>query len=156
VLVVAGLAPLLYGVAAMVDGALLVEISGTLSRASMTLTPELDYVRKPLGLYVAMSGALLLYAATDPRRHRVIVTWGALLLLGRGLQRLLVTRELHDVFGIPMGLNVAHSVYLLALGLTLLALRPRGAAATAGEGRVPPPAFDRSATGAGHAAGVIT
>ena len=132
---VAGLAPLLYGLAAMADGALLVEISGTLSRASLTLTPELDYVRKPLGLYVAMFGALLLYAATDPWRHRAIVTWGALLLLARGLQRLLITRELHDVFGIPMGRNVLHAGYLVALAVTLLALRlrppaPRGGRAT--------------------------
>jgi heme A synthase len=141
--VVAGLAPLFYGLAAMLDGRLLVEISGTLSRASFTMTPELNYVRKPLGIYVAMFGALLLYAATDPVRHRAVITWGALLLLGRGVQRLLITGELHEVFGIPMGLNVLHCAYLIALAVTLLVLRPRRAQPPGGgAGRVPAPALD--------------
>ena len=142
VLAVAGLAPLLWGLVAMVDGRLLVEMSGTLSRASFTLTPELDYVRKPLGIYVAMFGALLLYAMADPVRHRAIITWGALLLLGRGLQRLLITEELNRVFAVPMGLNVLHSAYLLALAVTLLALRPRRADG-AGGSKVLPPADER-------------
>ena len=124
-LVVAGLSPVLWGTAAMLDGRVLVEMSGVLSRASWTMTPEVDYLRKPLGIYVAMAGALLLYAAVDPVRHRAIVTWGALLLLGRGVQRVAMTSELHQVFAIPTAVNVLHGVYLLAVGATLLALRPR-------------------------------
>jgi hypothetical protein len=127
VLAMAGLGPLLYGLAAMGDGRLLVAISGALSNASVTMTPELDYARKPLGLYVAMSGALLLYAIVDPVRHRAIITWGALLLLARGVQRGMVTGELHEVFAIPLGLNLLHATYLVGLAVTLLALRPRPA-----------------------------
>ncbi|PYM22697.1 MAG: hypothetical protein DMD80_27885 [Candidatus Rokuibacteriota bacterium] len=88
------------------------------------MTSELDYARKPLGIYVAMVGALLLYTIVDPLRYRAVVTWGALLLIGRGVQRLLIAGELHDLFAIPFERNLVHVVYLCALGTTLLVLRP--------------------------------
>jgi len=88
------------------------------------MTPEPDYARKPLGIYVAMVGALLLYTIVDPVRYRAVVTWGALLLIGRGVQRLLIAGELHDLFAIPFERNLVHVVYLCALGTTLLVLRP--------------------------------
>jgi heme A synthase len=90
-----------------------------------------------------MTGALLLYAVGDPARHRAIITWGALLLFARGLQRLLITGELHEVFAVPVGLNVLHSVYLLVVSATLLALRPRRPDA-AGGSKVLPPADERN------------
>jgi len=74
--------------------------------------------------YVAMVGALLLYTIVDPLRYRAVVTWGALLLIGRGVQRLLIAGELHDLFAIPFERNLVHVVYLSALGTTLLVLRP--------------------------------
>ena len=116
--------PLLYGVAALLDARLLMDVTGLLSRASYTMTPELNYARKPLGIYVAMFGALLLYTIVDPVRYRAVVTWGALLLIGRGVQRLLIAGELHDVFAIPFERNLVHVVYLCALGTALLVLRP--------------------------------
>ena len=121
---VAGAVPLLYGVAALLDARLLMDVTGLLSRASYTMTPELNYARKPLGIYVAMFGALLLYTIVDPVRYRAVVTWGALLLIGRGVQRLLIAGELHDVFAIPFERNLVHVVYLCALGTALLVLRP--------------------------------
>jgi hypothetical protein len=110
------------------------DVTGALSRASYTMTPELDYARKPLGLYVMMSGALLLYAIRDPVRYRAVVTWGALLLIARGLQRLVIADELHGLFGIPFARNLVHVVYLCALGAALLVLRP-SSGAPAGPGR---------------------
>jgi hypothetical protein len=138
VLALAGLTPLLYGLAAMIDGHWLAAISRVLSSAAISMTPELEYARKPLGLYVAMSGALLLYAIADPVRHRTIITWGALLLLARGVQRGLLTRELHQIFAIPLALNLLHAAYLVGLALTLLALRARlSSAAGASDQTVP-------------------
>lgn len=122
VLVLAGLPPFLYGLAAMADPDLLVGITAVFSAGSVTMTPELDYVRKPLGLYLAATGALLLYAARDPARHRAIATWGALVLLARGLQRLALTAELSATFGIPPARNALHCAYLVAVAVTLLAL----------------------------------
>ena len=126
-LLLAGVVPRLYGLAAMLDARLLKDITGLLSRASYTMTPELNYARKPLGIYVAMFGALLLYTIVDPVRHRAVITWGALLLIGRGLQRLVIAEELEALFAIPAGRNLAHVVYLCALGTTLLLLRPKPA-----------------------------
>ena len=64
--------PLLYGVAALLDARLLMDVTELLSRASYTMTPELNYARKPLGIYVAMVGALLLYTIVDPVRYRAV------------------------------------------------------------------------------------
>jgi hypothetical protein len=125
VLFVAGVVPLLYGLAALADARLLMDVTGLLSGASYPMTPELNYARKPLGIYVAMFGALLLYTIVDPVRHRAVVTWGALLLIARGLQRLVIAGELEAVFAIPPARNLVHVVYLCAVGATLLALRPR-------------------------------
>ncbi len=127
-LVLAGAVPLLYGLAALLDARLLMGVTGLLSSASYTLTPELNYARKPLGVYVGMFGALLLYAALDPARHRAVITWGALLLIARGLQRLVIAGELHELFAIPFARNLAHVTYLCALGTALLLLRPPPAA----------------------------
>ena len=124
VLLLAGAAPLLYGLAALLDARLLMDVTGLLSRASYTMTPELNYARKPLGIYVAMFGALLLYTIVDPLRYRAVITWGALLLIGRGVQRLLIAGELRELFAIPFERNLVHVVYLCALGTTLLVLRP--------------------------------
>ena len=124
VLLLAGVVPLLYGMAALLDARLLMEVTGLLSRASYTMTPELNYARKPLGIYVAMFGALLLYTIVDPVRYRAVITWGALLLIGRGVQRLLIAGELRELFAIPFERNLVHVVYLCTLGTTLLVLRP--------------------------------
>ena len=124
VLLLAGVVPLLYGVAALLDARLLMDITGLLSRASYAMTPELNYARKPLGIYVAMFGALLLYTLVDPVRYRAVITWGALLLIARGLQRLVIGAELNELFAIPVARNLVHVVYLCALGTTLLLLRP--------------------------------
>jgi hypothetical protein len=105
-----------------------VDITGLLSGARYTLTPELDYARKPLGIYVAMFGALLLYTSVDPVRYRAVITWGAVLLIARGLQRLAIAGELHELFAIPFARNLLHVVYLCALGTALLLLRPPAAA----------------------------
>src|SRR5881409_2654514 len=48
------------------------------------MTSELDYARKPLGIYVAMVGALLLYTIVDPLRYRAVVTWGSAADRARG------------------------------------------------------------------------
>jgi hypothetical protein len=71
-----------------------------------------------------MFGALLLYTIVDPPRYRAVITWGARLLIGRGVQRLLIAGELHELFAIPFARNLAHVAYLCALGTTLLVLRP--------------------------------
>ncbi|HEV8584741.1 MAG TPA: hypothetical protein VGT02_07200 [Methylomirabilota bacterium] len=127
-LVLAGAVPLVYGLAALLDARMLMNLTGLLSGAQYTLTPALDYARKPLGIYVAMFGALLLYTIADPARYRAVITWGAVLLIARGIQRLLIAGELHELFAIPFARNLVHVVYLCALGTALLLLRPPAAA----------------------------
>lgn len=119
--------PLTYGIAAVISGALVVKITAILSQGAVTLTPELDYLLKPLGLYLLAFGVLMAYAIVDPAKNRPIITWGAIVLFLRAIQRLVLTRELHDLFDIPVGLNLAHVGYLALMGSILLLLRPRKA-----------------------------
>jgi hypothetical protein len=117
--------PLVYGTAAVVSGAHIVAITALLSSGSVTLTPELDYLLKPLGLYVLMFGALMAYAIFDPLKNRAIITWGALVLFLRAMQRLFLTNTLHDLFGIPIGRNLVNVGYLALMAFILLVLRPK-------------------------------
>ena len=103
----------------------MVKITGLLSQGTVVLTPELQYLLKPLALYIMMFGALLIYAALDPEKYRAIVIWGALVFLLRGLQRFLVTEELNRLFEIPQTLNLIHVGYLFLLAVSLRLLCPK-------------------------------
>jgi uncharacterized membrane protein len=121
----AALPPIIIGLIATISGKGVARISGTLSQTSLTITPEFNYLLKPLGLYVAMFGCLMAYATLDPVKNRVIITWGSIVFLLRALQRLSLTRELYKLFNIPMTLNVLHCVYLAFIALVLWLLRPK-------------------------------
>lgn len=125
VLLIVAVPPLVFGLAAAISGDFVVKIAGVFSRAAIVLTPEIDYLLKPLGLYVLMFGALMAYAAVDPVKNRVIITWGGVVLFLRAVQRLVLTAELSDLFLIPVGLNLVHVAYLASLSLVLLLLRPK-------------------------------
>ncbi len=124
VLAIAAVPPIVYGLVAITRGTLIAEVSSVLSRASVTVTAETDYLLKVLGLYILAFGLLLACAIRNPVKYRIIVTWGGLVFLGRALQRLLLTQELRALFDVPYGVNLAHVTYLAVLGLTLLWLRP--------------------------------
>jgi hypothetical protein len=68
---------------------------------------------------------LMAYAIIDPAKNRAIITWGALVLLLRAMQRLLLSRILHDLFDIPIERNLVHVGYLALMAFILLALRPK-------------------------------
>lgn len=126
VIIIAAAFPLFYGVSAMVKPKVIERVTWTLSRGTVDTrkNEEAVYLLKPLGLYILMFGALLLFSATDPVQHRVIIIWGAALLALRGVQRIFITRQLHALFGIPPARNVVNAAYLLALATTLVALCP--------------------------------
>lgn len=129
VLVLVALPPLVEGIAGVTDGAWVAEWYSFSSRATVTLTPEMNYLLKVLGIYLMLFGALMAYASTDPKRHRPLITLGVMVLLLRAFQRLSLTRELQELFNVPVGLNVLHVMYLLSLALTILWLRPKRSAA---------------------------
>ena len=124
VLLIASVIPIVYGMVAIIRGTLIGDVAAVLSRASVTVTAEMDYLLNVLGLYILAFGLLLAYAIRDPLKYRIIITWGGLVFLARAVQRLLLTQELHAMFDVPYGVNLAHVAYLTLLGLTLLLLRP--------------------------------
>jgi hypothetical protein len=127
VIIWAGAFPIFYGAAGLLSAENLVRISEVLSQGSTVLTPEMQYLIKPLSLYVLMFGALLMVAAVDPERYRGIIIWAAILFFMRGLQRLSITDELNQLFGMPAGRNLMHVGYLFLLAAVLWLLRPKAA-----------------------------
>jgi hypothetical protein len=125
VLAVASIPPLLFGLGATISGKYAARYAAVLSRASVRLTPELNYLLKPLGLYVMMFGVLMGYAMIFPAESSSIITWGAAVLFLRAIQRIVISRELQKLFNIPVGLNLLHCAYLFLLALTLVLLRPK-------------------------------
>lgn len=124
-LAVACLPPMIIGMAGAISGEYAAKVGEILSRASIPVTPEINYFAKPLGLYVFMFGCLLAYTIIDPVKYRAVITWGAILFFLRGIQRLSLTPELHRLFGVPVALNILHGSYLIALALALWLLRPK-------------------------------
>ena len=114
--------PIFYGVCAMISGRLVLKVSAMLSGAKGNISPEIDYLLKPLGIYIFMYGLLFAYAATDPVHYRVVVIWGAFVLLMRGVQRTALTRKLNQMFHITESTNIAHGIYLIALSSAILLL----------------------------------
>jgi hypothetical protein len=125
VLVLACLPPIIIGIVATISGQQVAKIARFLSQAAVTMSPEFNYLLKPLGLYVAMFGCLMAYTIFDPIKNRAIITWGAILLFFRGVQRLSLTKELHKLFDIPIALNILHSLYLFLVALIIWLLRPK-------------------------------
>jgi hypothetical protein len=125
VLALASIPPLLFGLGATISGKYAARYAAVLSRASVTLTPQLNYLLKPLGLYVMMFGVLMGYAMVYPSESSPIIAWGAAVLFLRAIQRLVITRELQKLFNIPLRLNLLHCAYLFLLALTLILLRPK-------------------------------
>lgn len=123
-LTVAAIPPIGFGVAAMIDARHVQSIIRLFSGALATPTPELNYLLKPLGIYLIAFGLMLLVAMMDPVRHRTLITLGSLVLLARGLQRLSLGSELNRLFHISAEVNFSHGAYLLLMAGILLVLRP--------------------------------
>jgi len=133
VLVLVALPPIVEGIAGATNGTWVAKWYSFSSRATVTLTPEMNYLLKVLGIYLMLFGALMAYASTDPKQHRSLITLGAIVLLLQAFQRLSLTGELHELFNVPIWLNLFHGMYLLLLALALLWLRPKASTVLAGE-----------------------
>lgn len=123
-LVVAGIPPLGFGLAAMIDAKYVQRIIRTFSGAVARPTAELNYLLKPLGVYLVAFGVMLLVAMADPARYRSLIVLGSVVLFARGVQRLMLTKELNRLFQIPVAVNIRHCIYLFSIAATLFFLRP--------------------------------
>jgi hypothetical protein len=114
------------------------ELMADMYGASVTWTPELHYLLKPLGVFMFGLGVLGVVAARDPLRHRaVIFTFVAVLSL-RVLQRVVHRDEIQAAFELEASRMVVNGSFfgLLAVALVILTLKAdRARVDGAGKGR---------------------
>ena len=132
-LILVAFPPIVEGIAGVTNGTWVASWYSFSSGATVALTPEMNYLLRVLGIYLMTFGALMVYASTDPKRHRPLITLGAIVLLLRGCQRLSLTQESHELFNVPIWLNLLHGMYLVLLALALFWLRPKASTVLAGE-----------------------
>ncbi len=93
-------------------------------------TPQFLYILRPIGAYMLVMGMLAAVAIGDPRKHSAIVYGLALLLVFRGIQRIVFQGELLQAFGIETYRNLINAGFFAGLGILLFLLR-LGAGGTA-------------------------
>jgi hypothetical protein len=122
-LLLGSLPNLFYGFSAMFWQEGIVKYSQSMSQASVSLEGDSSYLLKLIGLFVFLNGAGMFWSSIRPSRSLVLFL--AVVLLCRGLQRLLFTDVLYSSFGVPVGVNAMHSFYALALGCLIAYLAPK-------------------------------
>lgn len=90
--------------------------------ARLDASPDFAYIVKPLGMFMLALGTMAAAAARNPIPHAAVVYGFVILFVGRALQRFFFRQEIHDVFAIDAGRNVANAVFFLALAAVLFML----------------------------------
>lgn len=90
--------------------------------ADVTWTPELQYLLKPMGVFMLGLGLVGIAAALDPLRYRVVVVAFAVVLLLRVGQRVVHRDEIAEAFGLSAGRQLLNGSFFFLLALALLLL----------------------------------
>ena len=86
-------------------------------------TPQFTYILRPVGAYMIVMGMLAAVAATNPRKHTIIVFGIATLLLIRAAQRLVFQEDIAAAFDIGTMRNTTNMIFFGAMGAGLFVLR---------------------------------
>ncbi|MHC4401566.1 MAG: hypothetical protein ACYTG0_17990 [Planctomycetota bacterium] len=93
-------------------------------------SPQFSYILRPIGAYMIVMSFLAAVAVADPRKHSAIVYGLALLLVFRGIQRIVFHDEIMQAFGVEAYRNLINVCFFAGLGILLFSLR-LGAGSTA-------------------------
>ena len=108
--------------------------------AEVDWTAQFIYILRPLGAFMLVLGLLLVAAALDPWKHRLIVYGLCGVLLLRALQRLVLQQDIQDAFHVSPGRDLGMAGFFVAEAVAILVLLHRAGKATAdGETRIVPP-----------------
>lgn len=118
------------------------ELMAGMYGASVTWTPELRYLLKPLGVFMLGLGVLGVVAARDPLRHRAVIFTFVVVLSLRVAQRVVHREEIRAAFDLEASRMVVNGTFFALLAVALVALTLK--AGSAGE-----PAGPSSGTGPG-------
>lgn len=86
-------------------------------------SPQFLYILRPIGAYMLVMAMLAAVAVGDPRKHSAIVYGLALLLVFRGIQRIVFQAEIIHAFGIETYRNLINVCFFAGLGILLFLLR---------------------------------
>jgi hypothetical protein len=111
-------------------GTALVETTGRLAYgAAVDLTPQLHHVLRMLGAFMIGIGVMAAFAWKDPLTNRQIVIGIGIILILRASQRVLFSSAIQEAFQISLQQLVLQGVFFFTLGVALIWLAPRPAAA---------------------------
>ena len=93
----------LLGAAGLLSGKVVIKAVAIFYGASLTTTPQVDYIVRMLGAYIISIAFLALFALLDPKRNKAIINGLIILMLLRFLEVLIFARQVHEAFSISMG-----------------------------------------------------
>jgi hypothetical protein len=108
--------------AVLMPRGLMESVSARLGFAPLARGPLVEYLARSTSLLYALHGALLLYVATDVRRHRGLIRWLGLLAVVHGGIMLMIDVQL----GMPAWWCAAEGPTFAASGVLLFWLAKRG------------------------------
>lgn len=92
---------------------------------SFAMDEEMRHVLRILGVFMTAMGVMTIFAVRDPRRYMAVIYTLVVVFVIRTLQRIIWADEIRASFDIPTERLVTQSLFMLALGVALLMLRPR-------------------------------
>lgn len=95
---------------------------------ALQFSPQIAYLLQMFGTYMLTIGVFCIFAMLNPVKNRNIIHGIIILLLLRGIQRILSVGQLGTVFGMVPGYYWIQTILFLLAALALLWLRPRTAA----------------------------
>jgi hypothetical protein len=81
------------------------------------------YILKPIGAYMITMGILVAIAVVNPRKYAAIVYGVGILLILRGVQRIVFQQEIIDAFEIQPLRNMINAAFFGGFGIVLILLR---------------------------------
>lgn len=97
-------------------------LMGEMYGAEVTWTLELQYLLRPMGVFMFGLGVVGIAAALDPLRYRAVIHAFVLVLLLRVAQRVVHSEEIAAAFDLGTGRQMANGAFFFLIALALLAL----------------------------------
>ena len=114
-------AHLVIGVALNFGGTGMIEsVAGLYGADVETWSPQFLYIVKPLGAFMFALGIVGAVAASNPRKHLLVIYGFSILFLLRALQRLAFGQDILDTFGIGAGRNIGNAIFFAAYAVAMI------------------------------------
>lgn len=90
--------------------------------AELEVSPQFNYILKPLGAFMFVLGLLAAAAALKPLQYRAVIYGFAALFAIRALQRVIYSQEISDSFAISSSRNMGNMALFFGMAIALVVL----------------------------------